>query len=236
MGHAHLRVTRRPTVAILATGDELVMPGEKPAPDQIVASNSFALAALAARAGAIPRRLPIARDDLDSLRSVLGLAAEADLIVTTGGASAGDHDLFARAAPDLGLERTFHKVAMRPGKPLMAGRVHRTPMIGLPGNPVSALVCGLVFMTPAIGMLQGLPARALPQGQAPLAASLGPNARREHYMRATMENGRLRAFERQDSSLQKLMAEADALVVRPPEDPAREAGDLVAYLPLFPRY
>ena len=232
MNIAEVPVTRRPAVAILATGDELVMPGESPRADQIVASNGFGLAALAEAAGALPRLLPIARDRLDSVAAALALATGAALIVTTGGASVGDHDLFGRAAGELGISLDFHKVAMRPGKPLMAGRLGATPMLGLPGHPVSALVCGTVFMCPAIAVLCGLPAGPAPRLPMRLAAPLEPNGPREHYMRARHGGGEVRAFDRQASSLISVLAEATCLLVRPPHDPARAAGDFVEILPL----
>mgnify|MGYP001796246654 CR=1 FL=1 len=136
-----LTVRRRPVVALMATGDELVMPGEAPGPDQIIASNIFALKAILEAAGAVVRMLPIARDRADSLRAGFQRSQGADLMVTTGGASVGDHDLVGQVAAELGMERSFYKVAMRPGMPLMAGRVLGRPMVGLPGIPGSAIVC-----------------------------------------------------------------------------------------------
>lgn len=227
-----LPVTRRPEVAIIATGDELVSPGQVPGPDQIVASNSYGLAALVEGEGARARLLPIARDRMESLAAVLDLARDADLIVTIGGASVGDHDLVGRAAADAGMEQAFYKVAMRPGKPLMAGRLHGVPMIGLPGNPVSALVCGHVFLRPVLRAMLGLPAQPLPLAQAPLAAPVGANGPRAHYMRARLQNGAIAPFDRQDSSLLTVLAQADALLLRPPQAPAATAGELVPYLPL----
>ena len=151
-----LPVTRRPVVAIIATGDELVQPGETPGQDQIIASNSYGLAALIENLGAEARLLPIARDTVASLELAFDLAAGADLIVTIGGASVGDHDLVGAVAQAKGMERSFYKVAMRPGKPLMAGRLGSATMIGLPGNPVSAMVCGHVFLAPVIRKMLGL--------------------------------------------------------------------------------
>lgn len=232
MNLPELRVTRRPVVAILMTGDELVMPGDAPGADQIVGSNGFGLAALAERAGAIPRRLPIARDRVDSLAAALALARGADLIVTTGGASVGDHDLMGRAAGEFGLELDFHKVAMRPGKPLMAGRIAGIPLIGLPGHPVSSLVCGLIFMCPALDVLSGLPPAPAARRRAILSAPLESNGPREHYMRAVESRGTVRALPRQASSLQTVLAEANALLVRPPHDPARAAGESVEIVPI----
>ncbi len=223
-------VTRRPKVAIVATGDELVMPGETPGPDQIVASNTFGLHAMLGSLGAAPRLLPIARDSVASLRATLTMASDADLIITVGGASVGDHDLVAPVAAELGMQRAFHKVAMRPGKPLMSGRLGNAMMIGLPGNPVSAMVCGHLFVAPVIRAMLGLGAAPAPRQTGTLAASVGPNGPREHYMRAALTAEGLTVFPRQDSSLLGVLAQANALVVRPPHDPARDAGDQVDYV------
>lgn len=232
MNIARVPVTRRPVVAILATGDELVVPGEAPGPDQIVASNSYGLAAMLEASGAQARILPIARDTKSALGTAFDLAAGADLIVTIGGASVGDHDLVATVAADLGMEQAFYKVAMRPGKPLMAGRLRGVPMVGLPGNPVSAMVCGTVFVTPMLRAMQGLGQKPAPRLRAPLAAPLGANGPREHYMRATLSDEGLRAFDRQDSALLSVLAGADALIVRPPQDPAQPMGASVEYIAL----
>lgn len=232
MNIAQVPVIRRPTVAIMATGDELVMPGEAPGPDQIIASNTFGLAAQLDAEGADARLMPIARDNATSLKTAFRLASSADLIVTIGGASVGDHDLVAPVAEELGMRQSFYKVAMRPGKPLMAGRLNGTPMIGLPGNPVSALVCGTVFVTPVIRAMLGLGAQPATQMLTTLAAALPANGPREHYMRATVEADGLRAFDQQDSSLLSILARANALLVRPPHDPARTQGERVSYLPL----
>jgi len=165
--------SRRPVVALIATGDELVMPGEDPGPDQIVASNLFALKAMAEAEGARVRLLPIARDTEAALTEVLDLARGADVIVTIGGASVGDHDLVARVAGAMGLDRAFYKIAMRPGKPLMAGRLGDAVMLGLPGNPVSAIVCGHLFLLPLLRALQGLPDPAPTILRARLAREMG---------------------------------------------------------------
>ena len=224
MNHAEVPVARRPEVAILATGDELVPPGSEPGPDQIVASNSYGLAALVAAAGARPRLLPIAEDNLESLAFAFDLAAGADLILTVGGASVGDHDLVGAAAAAKGLERSFWKVAMRPGKPLMAGRMAGSMMIGLPGNPVSAMVCGTIFVLPVIRAMLGLPAAPAPRETRRLACDLAPNGPREHYLRAALGPEGAQPFDRQDSSLLRLLSAADCLVVQPPHDPGRDAG------------
>ncbi|TCM81467.1 gephyrin-like molybdotransferase Glp [Rhodovulum steppense] len=227
-----LPVHRRPDVAIIATGDELVMPGEVPGPDQIVASNGFGLKAMVEAEGGIGRLLPIARDTEASLKTVFGLAEGADLIVTIGGASVGDHDLVGKVAADLGMEQAFYKVAMRPGKPLMAGRMGKAAMIGLPGNPVSALVCATLFLLPVLRVMQGLPTAPAPRRTARLACDLDANGPREHYMRARITADGIAPFDRQDSALLTILSEADALIVRPPGDGPRRAGEAVEYLPL----
>lgn len=225
-------VTRRPTVAIVATGDELVQPGETPNADQIIASNSYGLHALMTQIGARPRMLPIAQDTNASLETVLGLASDADLIVTIGGASVGDHDLVGDVAQSMGLDRSFYKVAMRPGKPLMAGRIGSSTLIGLPGNPVSAMVCGHVFLTPVIHRMLGHPARPVARQSAPLTHDIPKNADREHYMRGHLTTAGITVSPRQDSSLLTILSDANVLVVRPPNDPAQSAGASVDYIPL----
>ena len=230
MNHPVLTVTRRPAVALISTGDELVMPGETPGPDQIVASNTFGLKALLDAEGAEARILPAARDTEASLRMAFELAGSADLIVTIGGASVGDHDLVGKVATGLGLDRAFWKVAMRPGKPLMAGKLGGVPMIGLPGNPVSAMVCGHVFLRPVIRAMLGLPARALETASARLAAPLAANGPRTHYMRAEMTPEGIRPFSSQDSALLSVLSRADTFLVRPPDAPAAAAGETVACL------
>lgn len=238
MNQPEARVTRRPVIALIATGDELVMPGETPGPDQIIASNSFALKALCEAEGAEVRLLPIARDTRAALTFVLGLAEGADLVLTTGGASVGDHDLVALVAQNLGMERKFWRIAMRPGKPLMAGRLGASAMLGLPGNPVSSVVCAHLFVLPMIRAMLGMPSdmiRPRPQ-RAVLATGVEPNGPRTHYMRARLTPAegapRITPFGRQDSSLLTVLAEADALLIRPIGDPARSPGDSVDYLPI----
>ena len=226
-----LPVRRRPVVALISTGDELVMPGGSPGPDQIIASNTFGLKAMLEDFGAKVLVLPIARDSEASLKTAFSLARDIDLVITIGGASVGDHDLVAQVAEAMGLERSFHKVAMRPGKPLMSGRLGGAMMIGLPGNPVSAMVCGHIFIAPVIRVMLGLGAAPAERKSAVLAAPLGPNGPREHYMRARVTPEGVRAFERQDSSLLSILGEAGGLIVRPPRDPAREAGETVEYVP-----
>jgi molybdopterin molybdotransferase len=232
MNIAEVPVARRPVVALISTGDELVMPGEAPGPDQIIASNTLGLHALMRDLGAEPRLLPIARDNEASLKTAFDLAQGADLIVTIGGASVGDHDVVANLAPQLGFEQSFYKVAMRPGKPLMAGRFGEAMMIGLPGNPVSAMVCGHVFVAPVVRAMLGLPAAPAPRRSGVLGEDLPANGPREHYMRARFTEGDLVAFGAQDSSLLSILGQADALIVRSPKDGSRSAGDTVEYLPI----
>ncbi len=229
MGHPTVTVGRRPAMAILSTGDELVMPGETPGPDQIFAANAFGLHALLTREGARPRLLPIAPDRPEALAAAFELAQDADLVLTIGGASVGDHDLVAPAAKAAGAELSFHKVAMRPGKPLLAGRFPDGRMLlGLPGNPVSAMVCGAIFLLPVIRAMQGLPARTATRHRARLDGALPANGPREHYLRARrQDDGSVRVFDRQDSSLLSVLAAADCLVVQAPSAPASGPGELV---------
>lgn len=233
MNIPRVSVTRKPVVALIATGDELVMPGEAPAPDQIIASNGFALKALVEATGGEARLLPIARDTEAELATVLGLAEGADLIVTIGGASVGDHDLVGRAA---GFEAAFWKIAMRPGKPLMAGRLQGTPMLGLPGNPVSAIVCGHLFLLPMVRAMLGDPVPAPKPLQARLTVDLPANGPRAHYMRARLTLGdgvpEIAPFDRQDSALLSILGQADALLIRPVADGPRGKGTTVDYLPI----
>jgi molybdopterin molybdotransferase len=220
-------VHKAPQVAIIATGDELVQPGEAPGPDQIIASNTYGLAALLEQIGARCRMIPIARDTVPSLTQAFRIAGNADLIVTIGGASVGDHDLVAPVAADLGMEQAFYKVAMRPGKPLMAGHLGDVPMIGLPGNPVSAMVCGIVFVAPVIRKMLGLPAEPAPRVQLPLATDLPGGGPRAHYMRARLTDGAVLPDSNQDSSLLGILAQADVLMIRPANDTPRQKGDLI---------
>ena len=237
MGHGRVPVARRPVVAVISTGDDLVPPGGALGTGQIAAANSVALAAGGAAEGAMVRRLPIARDEPAHLAAVLRLAEGADLVVTSGGASVGDHDLVAPVARALGLKAAFHRVAMRPGKPLMAGRMGGTALIGLPGNPVSSIVCGLIFMCPLIRAMQGDSA-PLPQlSRAELAEDTGPTGPRTHYMRARLTPGPaavplIAPFPSQDSGQLRTLAEADALLIRPQGDGPRRRGEAVDYIPL----
>ncbi len=232
MNAPKVTVRRKPVVALLATGDELVMPGEDPGPDQIISSNGFGLKALIEENGGEARMLPIARDTRESLRTAFDLCDGADLIVTIGGASVGDHDLVGAVTEELGMVRSFYKVAMRPGKPLMAGKLGNTPVIGLPGNPVSAMVCGHVYLVPALRAMLGLGKSAAPRKTARLSAPLTPNGPREHYMRAVVAGDTIAACNQQDSALLSVLAGANALLIRPVNDPARESGETIEYLPI----
>ncbi len=225
MNIAEVPVRRRPVVALISTGDELVMPGESPSEDQIIVSNTFGLQAFLQDMGAEVRVLPIAQDTKPHLRTVFGLAEGADLVVTIGGASEGDHDLVGAVAQELGMARSFYKVAMRPGKPLMAGRFSDgAMMVGLPGNPVSAMVCGFILLGPVMRIMQGFKAAPAEEFSAELAHDMGKNGPREHYMRGRLDGGKVTVFDRQDSALLSVLAEANVLVIRPPHDGPVKAG------------
>jgi len=232
-----LRVTRRPRVAILATGDEVVMPGEPIAPSQIVSSNGLALAAFVTACGGEPLPLGIVADDRAALAAMAEGARGADLLVTTGGASVGDHDLVRSALGDQGLELDFWRIAMRPGKPLLFGRLGTTPVLGLPGNPVSSLVCATIFLKPALDLMLGLPPADAAPRTARLGCDLASNDRRQDYLRARLTRdaaGRLVAtpFPVQDSSMLTRLAWADCLVLRAPLAPPARAGDEVEIIEL----
>lgn len=234
MNIPEIPVARKPVVALIATGNELVMPGEQPNADQIISSNGFGLKALFEAQGASVRLMPIARDTAESLQHVFKLAADADLIVTLGGASVGDHDLVQSVALENGLEMDFYKIAMRPGKPLMAGRINGVPMVGLPGNPVSSMVCGHLFLRPMIDIMLGLEARALPTETGVLSRDIGHNGDREHYMRAVVTSSptgwQVTPFDRQDSSLLSVLGKSNALMVRAPNAPACAQGQMVKFI------
>ena len=230
-----LAARRRPRVALLATGDEIVRPGETVGPSQIVSSNALALAALVRASGGEPTDLGIARDDRASLDHLLTTAAGADLLITTGGASVGEHDLVRQALIDAGLSLDFWRIAMRPGKPLMFGRIAGTPVLGLPGNPVSAVVCGLLFARPLILRMLGVADGPEPPETARLGRDLPANDHRQDYLRSTAardEAGQMvvTPFDLQDSSVVSRLAAADGLVVRPPNAPPARRGDSVAFL------
>ncbi|MCZ7888043.1 MULTISPECIES: gephyrin-like molybdotransferase Glp [Agrobacterium] len=230
MNHAALTVYRRPRIAILATGDELLPPGSAPQPAQIIASNTFGVAALARQAGAEVIDLGIVADNDRLIRAAIGkaVAANVDVLVTLGGASVGDHDLVQAALKAEGMQLDFWRIAMRPGKPLMVGAIGSMQVLGLPGNPVASLVCGLLFLEPLIRSI----ARRAPRQRAATARTATPlkaNDHRQDYLRArfsTDENGLLvaEAHTKQDSSMMKILAHSDGLLVRPPNAPAATAG------------
>ncbi len=235
--HPWVTVRRRPRVAILATGDEIALPGEPIPAGGIVSSNSHALSALVRAAGGEAMVLPVAVDDIDAIALAADAAAGCDMLVTTGGASVGDHDLVAKALGGRGLALDFWKIAMRPGKPLMHGHLGDLPLLGLPGNPVSALVCALLFLRPALAVLSGLPGEAPPTTRAILGAPLRENDHRADHLRASLSTtaeGVLvaTAFPRQDSGQLRLLAVADALILRAPRAPALAAGEAVEVIRL----
>jgi molybdopterin molybdotransferase len=233
--HPWLTVYRRPRVAILATGDEISLPGEAIGPGGIVSSNAHALAAFVTAAGGEAMVLPIAVDELAAIAAGADAAQGADLLVTTGGASVGDHDLVQAGLAARGLVLDFWKIAMRPGKPLMFGRMGDLPVLGLPGNPVSAFVCALLFLGPAIARLAGLPGDPPALAPARLGAALKPNDQREDFVRATIgPDGVVTPFAKQDSGMLKTLARAEALIRRAPFDPARAAGEIVEVVRLGP--
>ena len=237
MNHPWLSVRRKPRVAILATGDEIVMPGEPIGANQIVSSNSHALAAAVQSYGGESFSLGIAPDERQGLKAMAAGARGADILVTTGGASVGDHDLVQSVLGEIGLELDFWKIAMRPGKPLIFGRIGDTRLLGLPGNPVSSLVCALIFLRPAILRMLGLSNTETTLLPARIDSALAANDERQDYLRATLnrsEDGALGVspFKRQDSSMMSLLAGSEALIVRPPFGPAVSEGDRVNIIPL----
>ncbi len=231
--HPKLVVRRRPRVAILATGDELVAPGAARGPSQIVASNNFAVAGIVVAAGGEPIDLGIAVDDPAALAQSLAAArdARADVLVTLGGASVGDYDLVQRALVAAGMELGFWRIAMRPGKPLIHGRLGAMSVLGLPGNPTSSTVCAILFLRPLLRALVGDPQAGADSSEpARLAAALPANGARQDYLRATLARGRDGVFlaspvGSQDSSLVKTLARAEALIVRAPHAPPAQAGE-----------
>jgi molybdopterin molybdotransferase len=232
MNRPWLFVRRRPRIGILSTGDEIVMPGDPIGPHQIVSSNSLALAAIVAACGGVAISVGNAPDDPEALRRIAAATRGVDLLVTTGGASVGEHDLVRDALAADGFKLDFWQIAMRPGKPLMVGRYRGTPMLGLPGNPVSSFVCSMLFLVPAMARLSGVDAAENMAGTARLGAPVAANDRRQDYLRARLSRGadgveEVSPFEIQDSSMMRLLADADCLIVRPPHAVAAAAGEIV---------
>jgi molybdopterin molybdotransferase len=234
-----LGVRRRPRVAVLATGDELVMPGEPRTRYQIINSNSLAVAAYVRVLGGEAVNLGIARDDIESLGALIAGARGADVLVTIGGASVGEHDLVRRVLDAEGLELAFHRVAMRPGKPLIFGRLGSFAVLGMPGNPVSAGVSAVIFLKPAMEVMLGIEDDGRPPPTALLGRDLDGNDERQDYLRATLANDAdgnpvATPAVRQDSSMMAVFAAADCLIVRPPHAAPARAGERVEIVPLRP--
>lgn len=231
MNWPELPVTKRPRVAIFTTGDELVSPGRTLRADQIVSSNSFALSAFVRRHGGEAVDLGIIPDRINAISRAIRRASGADVLLTTGGASVGDHDLVQAALKAEGIALDFWKIALRPGKPLMFARSGRRRILGLPGNPVSALVCARIFLKPLIFALLGLPP-ADETVRARLGAPLPANDLRQDYLRALVSRSAdgvyvATPFPVQDSSMQRALTEAGGLIVRPPYAPEAREGDQV---------
>ena len=227
--HPWVAVHRAPRIGILATGDEIALPGEPIPPGGIVSSNSHALAALVRAGGGDPVVLPIAADTTEAIAAVADAVAGMDMLVTTGGASVGDHDLVIAGLTQRGLTVDFWKIAMRPGRPLMYGQLGPVPVLGLPGNPVSAMVCAILFLVPALARLTGLPAGPPPTRTAVLGKALAANDWRADHLRATIAQGpdgqlSVTAFPVQDSAMLRRLASADALILRPAHAPALQEG------------
>ena len=238
--HAVLPVHRQPKVAILATGDELVPPGAPIGPAQIVSSNNFVTKGVVEAAGGVAVDLGIARDDRTELARAMARAEGCDVLVTLGGASVGDYDLVQDVLKSQGLALDFWRIAMRPGKPLMLGRLDGRIVLGLPGNPTSSYVCAALFLRPLLRAMLGDPsAGADPAVAATLGADVGPNGPRQDYVRSAMAwgtDGVLRVHPEgdQDSSLVGVLARAQALLVRPPNAPAAAKGAPCRAIPLDP--
>ncbi|MGO4481527.1 molybdopterin molybdotransferase [Rhizobium pisi] len=230
MNRPDVEVLRRPLIAILATGDELLPPGSTPGPSQIIASNTFGVAALARRAGADVLDLGIVPDDKARITAAIDKARDAkvDVIVTLGGASVGDHDLVQATLIEAGMQLDFWRIAMRPGKPLMVGSFGETHVLGLPGNPVSSLVCSLLFLEPLIRKLASLPP-VRREAMVEATVTLRANDHRQDYIRARLSKSAaggwlVEPFDKQDSSMMKTFARSDCLIIRPPHAPELPAG------------
>ncbi len=241
MNHAALPVHRKPVMAILANGDELVEPGQTPGPNQIIASNQVGIAQFVKDCGGTPLMLGIAPDDPRQItaRVKQAIEARADVLVTLGGASVGDHDLIQDVLGAQGMELGFWRIAMRPGKPLMAGSLGPMKVLGLPGNPVSSLVCAILFLRPLLDSLlnRSTPSASHSMAKAIVSVNLPANDLRQDYLRASLKTDKTsnlvaEPFEKQDSSMLALLAKADALIIRPPHAPAVKAGETVELIRL----
>jgi molybdopterin molybdotransferase len=231
---ATVKVYRRPKLVLFTTGDELVLPGQRPRDDQIVSSNSHAIAAMVQQFGADVVNLGIIKDHLKATIAAVKKGLGADVLLTTGGASVGDHDYVQEAFKAAGIKIGFWKIALRPGKPFMYGRKGKTHVMGLPGNPVSALVTARIFLKPLLDRMMGVP-EADPETTAILDGALPENDHRQDYMRASMTiaaDGRrtVSPFQAQDSSMQRILQSSQALIVRPAHAPAAHPGDSVSVL------
>ncbi len=241
MNAPSLSVRRKPRVAILATGDEVVMPGQAMGPSQIVSSNSFLLAAMVGAMGGQPVDLGIAGDTVDQLKNAIDGAMGCDLLITIGGASVGDYDLVGKVLQELGLRQIFYKIAMRPGKPLLfgvlEGRFGGLPVLGMPGNPVSTGVCSLLFLKPALAAMLGISQTVTASETATLGQDLPENDLRQEYLRASLATGAdggqlVMPLGKQDSAMLARFSEAHCLIVRRPFAAVAKAGDSVEILPL----
>lgn len=229
-------VARRPRIGVLSTGDEIVMPGENPTEGQIVSANGPGICAFIESCGGEAIHLGVAKDELKALRAAIARAEPLDMLVTSGGVSVGDHDLMRKALQSDDFRLAFHKIAMRPGKPLLFGRIgpnQRLPVMGLPGNPVSAMICAVLFLGPALARMQGLPGEAPATIPARLTTDLKENDGREDYLRASLAPDlTVTPFPKQDSGMVSSLAIANALLQRPAHAPAAKAGDLVQVIKL----
>lgn len=237
--HPWVEVTRRPRVAIAATGDELLLPGSTLAAGQIANSSTPMLAALLRQAGAEPVMLPVLRDNMSDLATLERMVDGVDMLITTGGASVGSHDLVRRGLEQVGLKTDFWKIAMRPGRPLMSGHLGRLPFIGLPGNPVAAFVCTVVFVLPALRRMAGLDNAVEPPQHAVLGVDLPENDWRMDFLRSSLTHdgqGQQIAtpFPVQDSAMLHILADSQALVLRAPHAPPARAGDMCEIIRIDP--